>query len=346
VIKHILSLFYFIIPNLLTAQDSFTIYGKIEMISKSDSIILKSAWGTFTTKIKNDGSFFISGNGIKTSSDALILTDSSGANSIWLEPGEYHIECKEIKPDFSSRPIFLIPKLAGPKDAEIIHGYQKQMMEFNLFVPREKRKEVALSFIIIYIDSIFEYFPSSKALPNLLGSATPIIGDDAAKHYYSFLSNEQMAQPGGGEQLTNYFKRKEKIENEKYFQDFEMKDQSGNIFKLSSVNKKLILLDFWSSDCGPCRRKHPKLAELYKKYANKGFEIVSVSFDDTKEDWLKAIAKDKMIWINVSELKGWKTSLSEDYFIKSIPFAIWLDKGKKIISTTDLSEAQIEEYLK
>ena len=65
-----------------------------------------------------------------------------------------------------------------------------------------------------------------------------------------------------------------------------------------------------------------------------------------KGEWTKAIIKDKMVWINVSELKGWKTSLSEDYFIKSIPFAIWLDKDKKIISTTGLSEKEIEEFLK
>jgi alkyl hydroperoxide reductase subunit AhpC len=84
----------------------------------------------------------------------------------------------------------------------------------------------------------------------------------------------------------------------------------------------------------------------YKKYSDKGFEIISVSFDDTGEVWLKAIAKDKLKWINVSELKGWKTSLSEDYFIKSIPFSIWLDKDKKIISTDNLTEKQIEEYLK
>jgi thiol-disulfide isomerase/thioredoxin len=146
--------------------------------------------------------------------------------------------------------------------------------------------------------------------------------------------------------LEDYFKRKEKIEKEIFFQNFQMKDHKGETFKLSSINKKLILLDFWSSDCAPCRAEHPRLAELYKKYAEKGFEIISISLDDVKGEWTKAIIKDKMVWINVSELKGWKTSLSEDYFIKSIPFAIWLDKDKKIISTTGLSDKEIEEYLK
>jgi thiol-disulfide isomerase/thioredoxin len=263
-----------------------------------------------------------------------------------LEPGEYHVECKEIKPDFSIRPIFLIPKLAGPKDAEIIHGYQTKMMEFNLFVPREKRKEVALSFIITYIDSIFEYFPSSKALPNLLRSATPIIGDDASKNYYSLLSNEQISEPGGVG-LANYFKRKEKVKNEIYFQDFEMKDKDGKIFKLSSSDKKLILLDFWSSDCAPCRRNHPKLVELYNRYSDKGLEIISISLDTEKKDWLDAITKDKMMWINLSELKGWETKIAKDYFISSIPHSFLLDQDRKIIATERaFTIEEIEKYLK
>ena len=325
------------------SQTDFTIHGKIERLSKSNSINLASSWGTFTGEIKNDGSFQITGSGIKMGGDALIYSDSSHANSIWLEPGEYYIECREIKLGVSPRPIFRIPRLTGPKDAEITHGYKEQFFEFNN-VPAEERKQVARNFVIKYIDSVFKSSPASKALPNILRSAASLIGDDAAKIYYSLLSDEQKSQ-SGAEQLANYFKRKEKIEKEKYFRDFEMKDEKGKFFTLSSLNKKLILLDFWSSDCASCRRKHPKLLELYRKYSDNGFEIISVSFDDSREDWLKAITKDNMNWINVSELKGWKTSLSENYFIKSLPFSIWLDKDKKIISIDDLTEEQIKKYL-
>jgi len=326
------------------SQTEFIIHGKIDRLTKSNSVTLASSWGTFTGEIKNDGSFQITGSGIKMGGEALIYSDSSNANSIWLEPGEYYIECREIKLDVTPRPIFRIPTLNGPKDAEICHRYKEQFFEFNN-IPAVERKQVARSFVISYIDSIFKSSPASKALPNILRSATSLIGDDAAKIYYSLLSDEQKSQ-SGAEQLANYFKRKEKIEKEKYFQDFEMKDEKGKFFTLSSLNKKLIMLDFWSSDCASCRRKHPQLAELYKKYSDKGFEIISVSFDDTREDWIKAIAKDNMKWINVSELNGWENSLSNSYFIKSIPFVIWLDKDRKIISTTDLSEEQIKEYLK
>src|SRR5215510_10087161 len=121
-LKKILILSFLIVPILINAQDSFTINGKIELLSKSDSVILASSYGTFGGKIETDGTFLISGKGIKDPGDALIYTDSSGANSIWLEPGNYYIECKEIKLDFVQRPIFLVLKLTGPKDAEISHG--------------------------------------------------------------------------------------------------------------------------------------------------------------------------------------------------------------------------------
>jgi thiol-disulfide isomerase/thioredoxin len=347
VAKRILRLFFFIIPVLINAQDSFIIHGKIERLTKSDSIILGSSWGTFKSKIKNDGSFLIYGEGVKTPGDALIYTDSSSANAIWLEPGEYNIECKEIKISFSPRPIFRIPKLIGPKDAELSHGYSEQLMEFNLLIPRERRLEITHSFIIRYIDSVFKYYPSSKALPKLLTSALPTIGDDAVENYYSLLLYEQVAQPGGGEGLANYFKRKDKIEKEKYFQDFEMKDQNGKIFKLSSLNKKLILLDFWASWCAPCRHNHPKLVDLYNKYSDKGLEIISISLDSEKKDWLDAIAKDNMTWINVSEVNGWETKIAKDYFVSGIPFSFLLDKDRKIIAAKrEFTSEEIEKYLK
>ena len=137
------------------SQTEFIIHGKIDRLSKSNSVTLASSWGTFTGEIKNDGSFQISGNGIKMGGDALIYTDSSNANSIWLEPGEYYIECKEIKLGATLRPLFRIPKLTGPEDAEISHGYKEQFFEFNN-VPAELRKQVARNFVIKYIDSVFK----------------------------------------------------------------------------------------------------------------------------------------------------------------------------------------------
>src|SRR5258705_6782174 len=95
-----------------------------------------------------------------------------------------------------------------------------------------------------------------------------------------------------------------------------------------------------------CRRKQQRLVELYKKYSEQGLEIVSVSLDDNKKEWLDAIKKDNMTWINVSELKGWKTTIAKNYFISGIPFTFLVDKNRKIISTESaLTDQEVEKYL-
>lgn len=312
------------------SQDNFTIKGKIDLRSKSENVIIMSSWGSFHGSIDNNGNFEIKGR-VKEAGTALIKTDSSGADAIWLQPGEYKIRCREIEGIN-----FRIPELNGPKDAEIYHGF----LEKQYYIKGELSVK---QFFSAYIDSIFQTYPSSEVLPEMLRMAGSALDDKKVSVYLGMLNKDQI-QAEGTNSLKNYYKRKEKIETEKIFQNFQMKDNHGNIFELSSLNKKLILLDFWASWCMPCRRKHPKLAELYKKFADKGFEIVSISLDDNEIEWKKAIVKDSLTWINVSELKGWETSLSESYFINTIPFAFWLDKDMKIIGN-ELSEKEIEKIL-
>lgn len=325
----------------LFSQIKFTITGTIEILSKAKQINIGCSGGQFATEINSEGSFVLKGEVVSPGA-GLIYTDSSGADAIWLEQGVYSIKCKEVKIAGSKNIYFRIPELKGPLDAQLHNKWNEARYYFR--GSREELRKQYREHAVRFLDSLFNNFPECKAIPEILRLERSLIGDDAAKYYISLLNKEQL-KDGNFTSLENYFKRKEKIENEKFFKDFDMKDANGNIFKLSSVNKKLILLDFWSSDCAPCRRKHPQLAKLYEKYGSKGFEIISVSFDDTREDWLKAIANDNMSWINVSELNGWKTSLSEEYFIKSIPFSIWIDKDKKIISTVDLTEDEIKKYL-
>jgi thiol-disulfide isomerase/thioredoxin len=320
-----------------TAQNNFTINGKIERLSQSSSVIILSSSGEFNGTVDPKGNFQIKGIA-DTPGTALIKTDSSGADAIWLERGEYNITCKEIQGIN-----FRISSLKGPKEAEIYHGFLEPMY-YPKGATKENTRQYYKNHFTGYIDSIFKSNPSSAALPEMIGFSRGYIGDEAAETYFSFLSSDQKDHDGA-KQVAYYFKRKEKIQKEKLFENFSMISNEKKDFQLSSITgKKLILIDFWSSDCYPCRSKHKKLVELYAKYAGKGLEIVSVSLDDNKADWLNAIEKDKMTWINVSELKGWNTSLALNYFIKSLPYALWLDGNRKIIGP-ELSEKEIELYL-
>jgi thiol-disulfide isomerase/thioredoxin len=107
-------------------------------------------------------------------------------------------------------------------------------------------------------------------------------------------------------------------------------DPEGKVRKLSGLRGKVVVLDFWASWCGPCRKYgSPELVRLHEKYKGKAFDIFSVSLDreDGKGDWKAAIAQDNLTWDNhVSDLKYWKSKAAQMYSINSIPYLLILDK--------------------
>jgi thiol-disulfide isomerase/thioredoxin len=115
--------------------------------------------------------------------------------------------------------------------------------------------------------------------------------------------------------------------------DLEYTSPAGKKIKLSSLRGKIVLLDFWASWCGPCRRENPAVVAAYQKYKDKGFDIYSVSLDQDKGRWEGAIAADNLTWAShVSDLKGWQSEPAAKYGVHSIPAQFLLDKEGRIIA--------------
>ncbi len=92
-----------------------------------------------------------------------------------------------------------------------------------------------------------------------------------------------------------------------------------------------VLVDFWAAWCGPCRGENPNVVKAYNKYNDKGFEILGVSLDDARENWMKAVQDDELTWTQVSDLKGWSNEVAAQYAISSIPSNLLLDQEGVII---------------
>ncbi len=114
--------------------------------------------------------------------------------------------------------------------------------------------------------------------------------------------------------------------------DFTMNDQNGQPVTLSSLKGNFLLIDFWASWCGPCRRENPNVVAAYKKFNDKGFQILGVSLDRDKDAWLQAINDDKLTWLHVSDLQYWGNAASQLYGIMSIPSNVLLDRDGVIIA--------------
>ncbi len=121
--------------------------------------------------------------------------------------------------------------------------------------------------------------------------------------------------------------------------DIELTDVNGKTIKLSSLKGKMVLIDFWASWCGPCRKENPNVVEAYDKYQKskfkngKNFEVFSVSLDKNKEAWIKAIADDKLTWSNHAIDSEGKASKA--YSVSSIPTSFLINGKGEIVAQRD-----------
>lgn len=192
------------------------------------------------------------------------------------------------------------------------------------------------------IDNFIITHPNSYFSLSLLKSSKQSIGKLRTKQLFSGM-NRQLRETENGIKIFEFLE----VNNIKIgdsFIDFNQENTKNENVNLSNLLGKYTLLEFWASWCLPCRQNNPALVETYKKYKNSGFHIIGVSLDFKKENWIKAIRKDKLPWINLSDLKGRDNKAAILYGINGIPDN-FLINPEGIIIGRDLTASELNEKL-
>ena len=331
-------------------ENSFILSGKVPSL-KNNYILL--------SKIENiqlNKSVFI---------DSIMVNEKGEFNSVYfLEPGIYSLNFDNKKTiqiaanrgqniKFKGISIEKI-KVGGSKDSKILYAYIdfrneslnrlvksvrdtiKNLDSTNYSIEKiTKLRELEVENYSKHLDELAGFI-DDKMRNSVALYATAVRWDNKNLPIFKDLVSE-FSEKYNEIEITKHLKQKIDILNKtsigSFISTIKMPNHVNDLVSLDSIKGTYTLIDFWASWCPPCRTESFMLNKLYKSYNTKGFQIYGISLDSDKDRWLNALNKDQRNWINVSTAEGFKTPVSLEYGITSLPTNMVIDAEGKIIAT-------------
>jgi peroxiredoxin len=166
---------------------------------------------------------------------------------------------------------------------------------------------------------------------------------DKAEELYPKLSKE-VQKSYYGMQILYYLESKNRVAVGNPAPDLMLPDSTGKLFSLSQFKGQYVLIDFWASYCAPCRKEFPNIIKAYSKYHSKGFEVVGISIDVVRKNWIYVMNSEHLPWINLYGSNAKEGRVSAVYGVRAVPVNFLLDKNGVIIAS-NLHGDQLEKHL-
>ncbi len=259
------------------------------------------------------------------------------------------------------------------KDANVSFSGSPHSASYYNFLNGVNARKYTGQDISSFIDTAASPYGPAMLTYQMGNSVQALPLQEAAVNRLSEMYPEDMSAKGMAERISGVRRQvalmqaNDKIQVGQPAPDISLPSPSGKTYSLSDLKGKVVLLDFWASWCGPCRRENPNVVKVYDKYKDKGFTVFSVSLDgvdermkarlgsqdrvnqmmeSSKSKWIAAIEKDNLKWeYHVSDLKKWSAAPAAKYGVTTIPKAFMIDREGKIAAVSVRGAEQIEKEL-